>query len=480
MVIFQQVNQKKTNEKLNEDAEDSGKTHKSSESNKDNEPEEKDKTSDKTDEMILNNIEYILSKTPLLSYFTDCSKNTIDTIFEYMDSREDKRNIYIDSLLLSTNDSNETIYNSIKKLYNSLSYTKNKIDDFILLFNKKYDSILDKYLQNYDIIMYIDEVIKLIDSYIGVSESEKKLLGEVFTPFELIDEMLDTLPEEVWSNPNLKWLDPANGIGNFPIMVVKRLLDGLVDFEPDYDKRYKKIMENMIYVCDINPKNMFIFNNLFNPNEDIKLNSHRGSFLEEPFDIIMKDVWGVEKFDIVMGNPPYNLGQNAKGKRGGGDTLWDKFVIKSLNFSLKENGYLVFVHPTLWRKPQSLRSSSRKVNELMMKKQIHYLEMHDSSDGMKIFNAGTRYDFYLLENCLIYKDTLINGEDRKNIEINLKNYNFIPNYNIELFDKIISKQIDESCSIIYNRTNYGTDKIWVSDKKDDTYKYELVHTTPKS
>ena len=41
---------------------------------------------------------------------------------------------------------------------------------------------------------------------------KKNLYGEVFTPIELICEMFDHLPKDIWTNPNLKWLDPANGI----------------------------------------------------------------------------------------------------------------------------------------------------------------------------------------------------------------------------------------------------------------------------
>jgi len=116
---------------------------------------------------------------------------------------------------------------------------------------------------------------------------------------------------------------------------------------------------------------------------------------------------------------------------------------------------------------------------LMMNKQIHYLEMHNSKDGMKIFNAGTRYDFYILENTLIYKRTIINGEDRKDISIDLSGYNFIPNSGLLLFNKLLSSVKNDN-NIIFNRTNYGTDKDWVSDKEDDIFRYKLVHSTPKS
>ena len=60
--------------------------------------------------------------------------------------------------------------------------------------------------------MNYDDVKNKIIEYLAVKESEKNKFGEVFTPMELIEEMLDKLPENVWKNPELKWLDPANGI----------------------------------------------------------------------------------------------------------------------------------------------------------------------------------------------------------------------------------------------------------------------------
>jgi hypothetical protein len=186
------------------------------------------------------------------------------------------------------------------------------------------------------------------------------------------------------------------------------------------------------------------------------------------------------KFDVGLGNPPYQKTQVAKGKRGGGETLWDKFVIKTLNDVVKEGGYLCFIHPTLWRKPQSEKSSSREVNKLMMSKQIHYLEMHNTIDGMKTFEAGTRYDWYVMENTEIYKPTIINGEDRVNVEVDLRNYKFIPNFNLDFFNKLLpTNNNEETVGIIFNRTNYGTDKDWVIDTLDETHIYPLIHSTPK-
>jgi hypothetical protein len=52
---------------------------------------------------------------------------------------------------------------------------------------------------------------------------EKKQFGEVFTPMNLVNVMLDKLPEEVWKNKNIKWLDSEKGMGNFQKAVNLRL-----------------------------------------------------------------------------------------------------------------------------------------------------------------------------------------------------------------------------------------------------------------
>jgi hypothetical protein len=52
------------------------------------------------------------------------------------------------------------------------------------------------------------EVVDYINSKLKPNEKNKRERGEVFTPLTLINEMLDELPIDVWSNPDLKWLDP--------------------------------------------------------------------------------------------------------------------------------------------------------------------------------------------------------------------------------------------------------------------------------
>jgi site-specific DNA-methyltransferase (adenine-specific) len=83
-------------------------------------------------------------------------------------------------------------------------------------------------------------------------ENKKKKYGEVLTPQFLVNHMLDTLPEAVWSNPDLKWLDPCAGRnGIFPITVYDRLMDGLAEWEPDAYIRSNHIMNNMLYMVEL-------------------------------------------------------------------------------------------------------------------------------------------------------------------------------------------------------------------------------------
>ena len=127
------------------------------------------------------------------------------------------------------------------EIFNDQSLIWWKKDDLI----DTIEYIVTKYVPNvFELVVKIKIIIKsMIDSPKELLEFlsgnlkpksvEKKKFGEVFTPLSLISEMLDHLPNEVWSNPNLKWIDPANGMGNFPIAVYLRLMEGLKEQIPN-------------------------------------------------------------------------------------------------------------------------------------------------------------------------------------------------------------------------------------------------------
>ena len=67
---------------------------------------------------------------------------------------------------------------------------------------------------------------------------------EVFTPPEIANQMLDLLPEDLWSNPESTFLDPACKSGVFLREIAKRLIDGLEDEIPDLQERLDHIFHN--------------------------------------------------------------------------------------------------------------------------------------------------------------------------------------------------------------------------------------------
>ena len=156
-----------------------------------------------------------------------------------------------------------------------------------------------------DNILVMNDYTGLLEYFtqlIKPTQKQKKQTGEVFTPLELVNEMLDKLPEDVWSNPNLKWLDPANGIGNFPVCVFIRLMKGLTNEIPDETKRKEHILTKMIYACELDAKNSYLYKAMLGQN----VNLYQGDSLKVD---LTKYTWQngetVSSFDIVMGNPPY-------------------------------------------------------------------------------------------------------------------------------------------------------------------------------
>ena len=318
---------------------------------------------------------------------------------------------------------------------------------------------------------HIAGVVKMLRKYVEVSDTEVKTMGEVMTPISLVEEMLDTLPYEVWTNPNLKWLDPANGVGTFISVIVKRLMKGLESFEPDMEKRYAHIMENMIYTAELQPKNVFLYLYAFDPKDEFALNVFNGNYLSEEFNKHM-EFWGVEKFDVIVQNPPY---QKLKEGNKKSQSLWDKFVIKTIN-QLSKGGYLVTVHPDGWRR---IDGDFSKVKSLLKSKQMLYLELHNTDDGVKMFGAHTTYDFYCLHNVPNTMFTKIKCIDGTIQRIDISKMKFIPNGMYKEYEKLIAKDEEERVNILYNRSAYGNDKSHMSKEQTEEFKYPCVYLTYK-
>jgi hypothetical protein len=71
--------------------------------------------------------------------------------------------------------------------------------------------------------------------------------------------------------------------------------------------------------------------------------------------------------------------------------------------------------------------------------------------------------------------------DETNIEYNIKlqDLNWLPNKNINKILNLISNNNDLNLDVIMNSSYHAT-RAYVSDNKDDTYIYPLIHSTPKT
>ena len=62
-------------------------------------------------------------------------------------------------------------------------------------------------------------------------KSRVKATGEVFTPTPLVQEILDRLPAELFTDPTKTYLDPSCGDGQFLSEVLIRKVENGQDFE---------------------------------------------------------------------------------------------------------------------------------------------------------------------------------------------------------------------------------------------------------
>ena len=320
---------------------------------------------------------------------------------------------------------------------------------------------------------YIVEVTQLLHKYIKVADTDIKNYGEVLTPAALVNDMMDCLPSEVWSNKDLKWFDPCNGVGTFPAVIVTRLMEGLKDVILDDCERYEHIVNNMIYVCEIQPKNMLLFYCAFDRKYEYKLNTYFGSFLTNEFNEHMTNVWGVEKFDIIIGNPPYQTQKEGNTKT---QAIWHYFVEKSFNI-LSENGYLNMVHPNGWR---NIDGIFKGIQNIFKKNNLLYLEMHNEKDGINVFSASINYDWYVVQKSSYCGTTIIKTQNGEIIKRDISNMNFIPNGMFDEIFSLVSKEGEEKVNILHSYSSYETRKKFMSNIKNDEFKYPCIKNVTKS
>lgn len=210
---------------------------------------------------------------------------------------------------------------------------------------------------------------------------------EVFTTPALANQILDTLPKELWSNKNATFLDPFTKSGVFLREITKRLLQGLEKEIPDLQERINHILEKQVFgiatteltslvarrsvycskkangekaITDVfdDEQGNIIFKNLqhdftngnckycgankknFERSESLEQHAYPFIHLENPLELFKN-----MKFDVIVGNPPYQLGDGSGISTDAAIPIYNKFIEQAIKMNPQ---YLIMIVPSKW------------------------------------------------------------------------------------------------------------------------------------
>ena len=155
-------------------------------------------------------------------------------------------------------------------------------------------------------------------------------------------------------------------------------------------------------MVEINPENKNRLTNLFGEKANIIIYDFLSNIETKIRDNLYNNSEqrkNIVEFDIVIGNPPYNSQGNIKvptnknyKKTEDGKSIWRDFTKKAIGL-LKPNGYLNFIIPSIWMKPDRFR-----MYHFLTQYKIDKIHCFNNTETNKIFKgeAQTPTCYFLL------------------------------------------------------------------------------------
>ena len=242
---------------------------------------------------------------------------------------------------------------------------------------------------------------------------------EVFTPPALANQMLDLLPAELFSNPETTFLDPFSKSGVFLREIVKRLDKGLVAQIPDRQERIDHIMHKQVFgiacteLTSLLSRRTLYCSKFANGKHSVsKFDDEQGNLRYEAlkhtwvggkckycgasqevydrgdqaeqyaYQFIHTDnpksIYKNMNFDVIIGNPPYQLTDGSGASNDAAIPVYHKFIEQALSLSPR---FLSMIVPSKWM------IGGRGLNKFreQMSKDTHMKFIYDYEDASECF-----------------------------------------------------------------------------------------------
>lgn len=319
---------------------------------------------------------------------------------------------------------------------------------------------------------------------------------EVFTPPEVANAMLDMLPQELFKSPDTTFLDPACKSGVFLREIAKRLLEGLEPIFPDLQERTDHIFQKQLFGIAITEltshlsRRSLYCSKTANGNYSVahfdtidgnvryKIIQHRWQNGKCVFCGASESEYGKAKrsddlethayelihttkpeeifkmkFDVIIGNPPYQLSDGGNGVSA--SPIYQKFIEQAIK--LKPHYLSMIVPSRYFAGGKGLDSFREKM--LSDKHLVRIVDFINAKDcfPQNSISGGVNYFLWDRDNEGDCEFTTVLGSQRETQMRKLDEFPTFVRYNsaVEIIHKVRSAGFVPLSSIVSSRNPFG-------------------------